>query len=436
MQYKIFWCKTNKYFTEKWLNSEELKNKSWIFVASCVVTDKAKSKWIKFVKDTIKGFENKSDKVYLSWCGPIKKWKLNSDFYKIYPELQEFSDKIELLEEEPEKEINLIDSRVKPENDRVGENLLFRHPECSVAKSKDLFKIFTRKYLVIQNWCDNNCTFCLTIQARWSHISREIEEIIEEINSSSAQEVVLTGINIGAWWASNTKKFEETKLSELLSQILEKTKVPRIRISSLGIEYINDKLLEVFKNPRIYPHFHLSIQSGSDKILKLMWRNYSELTLNETLQKLNILERKDWVLVSLGADIIVGFPGETDDDFQKSLKLIQKYNITKLHAFPFSSHQNHHIIPASKLDNQISDKIKRERMREIMKEAKIVENNFYKKNDWKILKILVEKVSQNSFSGWSENYIPLNKANFKPLKNEQITRWKIFEWRFEYKEAN
>ncbi|HBY74720.1 TPA: hypothetical protein DEG21_02345 [Patescibacteria group bacterium] len=85
--------------------------------------------------------------------------------------------------------------------------------------------------------------------------------------------------------------------------------------------------------------------------------------------------------MSLGADIIVGFPGETDDDFQKSLKLIQKYNITKLHAFPFSSHQNHHIIPASKLDNQISDKIKRERMREIMKEAKIVENNFYKKND-------------------------------------------------------
>jgi len=413
MQYKIFWCKTNKYFTEKWLNSKELENKTWVFVASCVVTDKAKSKWIKFVKDTIKGFKNENDKVYLSWCGPIKKWKLNTDFYKVYPELQEFSDKIELLEEEPENSLS-----------------------SSWAQSKDLFKIFTRKYLVIQNWCDNNCTFCLTIQARWSHISRETEDIIEEINNTKAQEVVLTGINIWAWWASNTKKFEETKLSDLLSQILEKTKVPRIRISSLGIEYINSELLEVFRNSRIYPHFHLSIQSGSDTILKLMWRNYSEKTLNETLEKLNNLKRKDGVLVSLGADIIVGFPGETDDDFQKSLKLIQKYNITKLHAFPFSSHQNHHIIPASKLDNQISDKIKRMRMKEISEKAKIVENDFYKKNDWKILKILIEKVSQNSFSGWSENYIPLDEANFKPLKNEKITRWKIIEWRYFFKTKN
>lgn len=417
MQYKIFWCKTNKYFTEKWLNSRELENKSGIFVASCVVTDKAKSKWIKFVKDAIRNFENKKDKVFLSWCGPIKKWKLNSDFYKVYPELQEFKDKIELLEEEPEKENKLIDPSTPLRMTRTG-------------------SLFTRKYLVIQNWCDNNCTFCLTIQARWSHISREIGDIIEEINKTDAQEVVLTGINIGAWWASNTKKFEESKLAELLTEILEKTSVPRIRISSLWIEYINSGLLEVFRNSRIYPHFHLSVQSGSDKILKLMWRNYSEKTLNDTLQKLNNLKRKDKVLVSLGADIIVGFPGESSEDFQKSLELIKKYNITKLHAFPFSSHQNHHIIPASKLENQINDKIKRERMSEISKVAKIVENNFYKKNDWKILKILIEKVSQNSFSGWSENYIPLSNTNFKPLENEEIKRWKIIEWKYQYQSLN
>ncbi|MCK9272396.1 radical SAM protein [Candidatus Gracilibacteria bacterium] len=423
MQYKIFGCKTNKYFTEKWLNSKELENKTGVFVASCVVTDKAKSKWIKFVKDTIKNFESENDKVYLSGCGPIKKGKLNTDFYKVYPELQEFSDKIELLEEEPKEKINLFP--------------LHLSGECwGEGKKYGGRALFTRKYLVIQNGCDNNCTFCLTIQARGSHVSRGIEEIIEEINKTSAQEVVLTGINIGAWGASNTKKFEESKLSELLSQILEKTKVKRIRISSLGIEYINSELLEVFRNTRIYPHFHLSIQSGSDKVLKLMGRNYSEKTLNETLEKLNNLKRGDGVLVSLGADIIVGFPGETDDDFQKSLELIKKYNITKLHAFPFSSHKNHHIIPASKLDNQISDKIKRERMNKISKEAKIVEDNFYKKNNGKILKILIEKVSQNNFSGWSENYIPLNEANFKPFKNEKITRGKIIEGKYEYNDED
>jgi hypothetical protein len=75
-------------------------------------------------------------------------------------------------------------------------------------------------------------------------------------------------------------------------------------------------------------------------------------------------------------------------------------------------------------------------MNKISKEAKIVEDNFYKKNDWKILKILIEKVSPNSFSGWSENYIPLNEANFKPFKNEKITRWKIIEWKYEYNDED
>ena len=412
MHYKVFWCKTNKYFTEKWLGSNELLDKKWIFVASCIVTDKAKSKWIKFVKDTIKDFKYDDERVYLSGCGTIKNWKLDNDFYDVYPELKEYNDKIVLLQENPWKE-------------DISEKI-------NSLKKKG---IYTRKYLIIQNWCDNYCTFCLTIQARWWHSSRDIDSIISEIQEAEkiwSKEVVLTWTNLWAWGTSNTKKYEESRFGQLLQEILNKTTVPRIRISSLWIEYVSKELLEIFKNERIYPHFHLSIQSWSDKILKLMNRNYSEEKLNEVLLDLSQLKRDDWILPSIGADMIVWFPQENEDDFEKSLKLIKKYNITKLHAFPFSAHKNHYSIPAWNFSGQIDDKIKKNRMNIINNEANLVRDDFYKKNNWKILRLLVEKVWNWTFSGWSENYIALNEKNFNPNQWEKIKNWNIAEWIFSF----
>lgn len=414
MHYKIFWCKTNKYFTEKWLNSNELADKKGIFVASCIVTDKAKSKWIKFVKDTISNFENDEEKIYLSWCWTIKNWELDEDFYKKYPELSEFKDKIMLLKEKPEKEISK--DKIRQIRER---------------------KIYTRKYLVIQNWCDNYCTFCLTIQARWWHSSRNKDSIISEIlefEKTWWSEIVLTGTNIWAYGSSNTTKIIESSFWELLKEILDKTNITRIRISSLWIEFVSDELIEIFRNVRIYPHFHLSIQSWSDKILKSMNRNYTEEKLNDVLSKLNKMERSDWVLSSIWADIIVWFPWESENDFNKSLDLLEKYNITKLHAFPFSAHKSHYSIPAWSFPNQIDDKIKRERMSEIASKAEAVRESFCKKNNWKTLKILVEKNSNWLFSGWSENYIALNQNNFIPFKNHEIKHWNIVGWIFHFKE--
>ncbi|MDD2487539.1 MAG: radical SAM protein [Candidatus Gracilibacteria bacterium] len=413
MQYKVFGCKTNKYFTEKWLSSGSLADKKGMFIASCIVTDRAKSKWLKFVKDTISGFQTDDEKIYLSGCGTIKNGKLDENFYDIYPELKEYKCKIVLLGEDPEKENTSI--RLDSIKKRI---------------------IYTRKYLIIQNGCDNYCTFCLTIQARGGHNSRDVDSIISEIqdfSSSGGKEIVLTGTNIGAWGASDTKKFDESKLHELLEEILEKTTMPRIRISSLGIEYISERLLKIFSNPRIYPHFHLSIQSGSDKILKSMNRNYSEKKLNEILERLNDLKRMDGILPSIGADMIIGFPGESQEDFEKSLNLLEKYNITKLHAFPFSSHKSHYSIPAGAFPNQIDDKIKRERMDVIGKEANRVRECFQKKNDGKSMNMLVEKIGDQTFSGWSENYILLNQENFTPSDNQEIKRGNIIEGIFNLK---
>ena len=214
------------------------------------------------------------------------------------------------------------------------------------------------------------------------------------------------------------------------------TKIERIRISSLGIEYINDNLIKIFENSRIYAHLHLSIQSWSDKILKLMNRNYDRKFLIETLEKLNSIKREDGVMISIWADIIVWFPQENDNDFKDTLNLIEKYNITKVHAFPFSAHENRDFIPASKFPNQVKNHIKMERLRMIIRKWDEVRINFLKQNSWNKFKLLVEKVSNkwvtwlNWFSWWSENYIFLNERNFKV--ESQIEIWKIVEWTFIY----
>lgn len=411
MQHKIFWCKINKYFTEKWLNTSYFDDKKWIFINSCIVTDKAKYKWIKFIKDSIVSFQSPEEKVYLSGCWPIRKWELVANFYEIYPELSRYKDRIVLLWEDPEKEwINQKIDKIKK------------------------ISIYTRKYIIVQNWCDNYCTFCLTIQARWWHNSRTLEEIVAEIKeyeNSWIKEIVITWTNIWAWWADDTKKFDQSRFAELLKEIINKTNIPRIRISSLWVEYINDELTELIVNPRIYAHLHLSIQSWSDKILTSMNRNYSKSTLENILEKLNNIQRKDWVKLSIGADFIVWFPWENDEDFSETLEIINKYKITKVHAFPFSAHEKNDFIPASQFPNQISEKVKKSRMQQITKIWDVVREDFLSENNGVTLNLLVEKCSWEKFSWWSENYIQLNEANFQVLDWEMVKTGNIVRWIFE-----
>lgn len=408
MQHKIFWCKINKYFTEKWLNTSYFDDKKWIFINSCIVTDKAKSKRIKFIKDSISKFQNEDEKIYLSGCWPIRKWELVNNFFDIYPELYSYKEKIILVWEDPEKEW------IKEKIDRIKK-----------------ISISTRKYIIIQNWCDNFCTFCLTIQARWAHYSRSLDDIISEIKEyekSWIKEIIITWTNIWAWWADDTKNFKQTNFSKLLREILEKTNIPRIRISSLWIEYINDELIELIRNPRIYAHLHLSIQSWNNNILESMNRNYNKKTLEDVLTKLNGLKRDDQIKLSIWADFIVWFPWETEEDFGETLDIIRKYEITKVHAFPFSAHERNDFIPASQFPNQVDEKIKKSRMKSILELWELIRENFLKENSWNELNLLIEKYSADKFSWRSENYIQLNETNFRILdwqiiKANNIVRW-------------
>lgn len=436
MQYKIFWCKVNKYYTDEWLNSQYLKNKEWIFVASCVVTDQAKRKWIKFVKDVAKEIENKDlnfwinewnnlnkndSKIFISWCWAFKRWEAQDDFFEIYPELENLKWKIEILWEKPEElKKEIINSKEEKKATAYKKTDLNK-------KLKNIPQIYTKKFLLIQGWCDSFCTFCLTVKKRWWHYYRDKDDIVEEIlefEVGGGKEVVLTGINLSAWWLDDTNQIWKSRFAELIEYILENTTIPRIRISSMWPEFIDDKCLELFKNTRIYPHFHYSVQSWSTNILKSMHRHYDWKYMRELLEKTKNIQREDWIEVSIWADLIVWFPWETEDDFMETHNLVADWLITKIHAFPFSAHKLWESVPAWLFPNQIDDKTKKERMWKLEAIWDKTRDEFIERNIWKKFEVLIEVVKtdeqnwKTKWKGWTQNYIEADQNTFEIISGE------------------
>lgn len=411
MQSKIFWCKVNKYYTDKWMNTNYLRDKKWIFIATCVVTDKAKRKWMKYVRDEAKKLAP-WEMLFLSGCGSIKDWEIQKDFFEIYPELNEIKDKIELLPEDTNsKEKEILNEKIK-----------------NISK----INLTTKKFVLIQSGCDSFCSFCLTVKKRWKHFSRTKEEIVTEIvefENSWWKEIVLTWVNLCAWWLETTNDVWQSRFAELLEYILDNTNIQRIRISSLWPEFVDDKVLKVLENSRIMPHFHFSIQSWANATLKHMWRHYSGDYMRELLEKIRNIKRNDNVAIWIWADLIVWFPAETEENFQDTLNLITDFNITKVHWFPFSAHKFWEDVPAWIFPNQIDEKIKKDRLNRLLEKAWEVRDNFINSQKWKILEALIETSRNWDFSWWTSNYIEISKDNFEILeweiKKNNIVIWKI-----------
>ncbi len=380
MEYSIFGCRLNKYYLNQWLEyfrSHDFATHPYL-ITTCEVTDRAKQKWIKLAKKKLSEWYH----IYITGCGSLKRGKKITDkqFYTIYPDFLSFSDSITLLGEYPER-TSVFDA----------------------SKSKE--NLFTKKFVVIQNGCDNYCSFCLTVHKRGVHQTRDMEEILEEIRNFEEQggkEIVLTWVNIAARWCSNSTKSEESKFTSLLKTILERTSISRIRLSSLWPEYLDDDFFELIKNPRILPHFHLSIQSFSDGVLQRMRRNYDSKIIGKVLKKIRSLHRE--VPVSIGVDIIVWFPGETEREFYETVQWIQKYKINKVHSFPFSDHHTGESIPASLLPDQVDTLMKKTREKELKKIADQLAEEFYQLNVWIVHTVLIEW----KWSGWTENYLKVS----------------------------
>ncbi|MEC4675400.1 MAG: tRNA (N(6)-L-threonylcarbamoyladenosine(37)-C(2))-methylthiotransferase MtaB, partial [Nitrospirota bacterium] len=278
----------------------------------------------------------------------------------------------------------------------------------------------SRPYLKIQDGCNFNCSYCSVPLARGKSRSVPADEVIKRarmIGAGGYNEIVLTGIHLGSY-GHDLK--EKTGLGALLKNLLKQTSIHRFRLSSLEINEVDDELIELMREDRVCNHLHLPLQSGSNKILKLMRRNYSAETYAEKIEKLSSRIEN----ISIGADIIIGFPGEGEKEFDESFSLIEAGAFSYLHVFPFSGRSGTQAAGMKDLPSQSAVKDRMER---------IMSLNVHKKESYMsgqmnrtLDVILEERTNDGIVAGTSANYLKINVrlkdyikgsiANIRPLK--------------------
>lgn len=272
----------------------------------------------------------------------------------------------------------------------------------------------TRAFLKIQDGCDNFCTYCIIPYARGRVRSRDIESIKKEIQylqDSGVKELVITGIEV----ASYGKDLDGYKLIDAIEAVAEVDKDMRIRLSSLEISVITEDFLErVSKIEHFCRHFHLSLQSGSDKILKLMNRKYTREIFKE---KVNMI-RKYFPDAGITSDVIVGFPNETDDDFKDTLDYVKDIKLSRIHVFPYSIRKN----TKAALMDQVDPQTKNKRAYLLRDVSEELEDEFFRSMVDKRERVLIEERSKGRFIGYTSNYIRAEiDANENPnLKINQV----------------
>ncbi len=256
----------------------------------------------------------------------------------------------------------------------------------------------TRVSVKIQDGCNNRCSYCIIPYARGNSRSNSLENIINQIDLISKKgikEIVLTGIHIGQWGL----EFNKTLL-DLLKEI-EKTDIARYRLGSLYIDEISDEMIDFLKSSKKFcPHFHLSLQSLSTSVLGRMNRRYSADEAMKLIQKLH----NNFDLPYLGCDIIVGFPEETDEEFENTYENLKLVKLSSIHCFPYSKREN---TPAFNMKNQVQNNIKTKRAKLISELSEKLHKEFLNKNKNKKAEILIERKSPKTglYSAVTRNYI-------------------------------
>ena len=272
----------------------------------------------------------------------------------------------------------------------------------------------TRAFIKIQDGCDNYCSYCIIPYVRGGVKSKNKDTIIKEANSlvkNNYKEIVLTGIHTGKYGNS------EYDLYNLLLDLIEIKDLKRIRISSIEIVEVDDRIISLLSNEKIASHVHLPLQSGCDKILKLMDRRYDTKYYED---KINLI-RKVNPDISITTDVIVGFPGETEEDFNETYEFCKRIGFSKIHVFPYSDRDG---TKSSKMDNKVTPEIKKERVKKLLDLSSELELEYKKKFNNKTLSVLFERKKFLTYYGYSSNYIEVKKIGFYRLNNIYNVKYK------------
>ena len=266
----------------------------------------------------------------------------------------------------------------------------------------------TRAYIKIEDGCENFCTYCIIPYMRGRIRSRKKEHVlsqVKEVISQGIKEIVLIGIHL----ASYGKDFGDMTLIDLLKEINALDGEFRIRLGSLEPNFINqESIKELVKIEKLCPHFHLSLQSACNNILKRMNRKY---TIEEYKEKVQIL-RENYDIVSITTDVITGFPGETDEDFEVTYNNLVEMKLNKLHVFPYSKRTGTF---AASMENQIKEEIKSQRANRLIKLSEKEEEEFKKQFLGKKMKVILEKREKDGCRlGYNEQYVNVYVEDGKP----------------------
>lgn len=273
----------------------------------------------------------------------------------------------------------------------------------------------TRAFVKVQDGCDNACTFCVTTIARGSGRSRSMDEVLREVaylESSDYQEAVLTGVHLGSY---GHDRGDRDGLRNLVESLLRETSLPRLRLSSLEPWDLSPEFFALWRNPRLCRHLHLPLQSGCDATLKRMRRHTSQKEFRALIQA----ARAGIPNLRITTDVIVGFPGETDDEFAESERFIREMDFGGLHVFRYSSRPG---TPASRMRHQISQATKKARSAKLLALSESLERRFAERLLGTNQAVLWEQISGATPEGfincgYSDNYMRIRAVHPRDLSN-------------------
>jgi len=276
----------------------------------------------------------------------------------------------------------------------------------------------TRSFLRVQDGCANRCAYCIVPLVRDEVMSVPADEVVRmvaERERDGYREVVLTGTEIG------TYRDGETRLGALLGRILKETGIDRVRLSSLQPPEISESLLRRWQNPRLCPHFHLSLQSGSDAVLARMGRRYRTEPYAAIVARI----RREVAEAAITTDVIVGFPGETDEEFRESYDFCEQTGFARIHVFSYSSRPG---TAAAAMDGQVAEPVKKARSKAMLAlgeaSARLYREGFINRT----MSVLFEQGSGGLWQGLTGNYIKVYARSAAGLENElkPVTLQKLY----------
>lgn len=266
-----------------------------------------------------------------------------------------------------------------------------------------IFNTRTRALVKIEDGCENFCSYCIIPYTRGKVRSKKPERVLKEVNTLVAngyKEIVLTGIHTGHY-GSDLDNYDFSDLLEDLDKIED---LERIRISSIEIVELNDKFLNILKkSKKIVNHIHIPMQAGSDHVLKLMNRRYDKKYFMDKINKIKTIRPN----IAITTDVIVGFPNETEEDFNETIEFIKELKLAGGHVFPFSSRNG---TPAAKMSGQLTKQEKHERCKKLIKVFDELEEKYYKMHVGKDVIVIPETYQDGYLIGHTDNYL---KVKFK-----------------------